>query len=1321
MNDHGNELTERNRGQLPVTMEVLERIPEVFNDPDEIVKSEQRDYAGREAIEFRKQLDGCIVVLTGVANGRHSLEVDTVYVINKKGTNTTADASRNAPSSLTSETSSVQSLAPNVPQSAPDVNPESGTFNPVIEAYERGKRAQEGGSRSIPAAHVGSTGIDDAAIQGRGAILSPGAELVNSVVEDALNKAKNRRADVNEILSVLVRHGDNPAVAAQMAEAYRDLTESGAYAVDGAGKLYETGGENDLSINERQDDSVRLGKRNINAFQFDHPEVHRYYAEAAEMLLSDFGMTTRGERIFRYVPEQSNPIVTGVKRSTSAPIVTMLDELGMTYERAQDVLERIINDQGQENIADAKRVEMLLDDILKHGYESLSGPVEPNRGYIETLRRMGQIAPDELTDTGNRRGGGEIRTDENGYAVVDDFDEDGGDIPPMDRNLSAAERGFADNAYNRWVEDAESFHPEGEKAVRNASLPTVNPQGEKTSKVAQTLMEAEQTTDANAEAIGKRALRGGFTIPDSQKNSARIENARAEYALDPGKARSDWKSEVGKGKVNADLVAMGAVILDELQRDSSVSQKEFLGYVRDYVELCSTAGQALQANRIYKSLTPVDRMSLVQSVTEKMNERLKLSPDRQITVSEDLMAEYIRAETDEARDAALDKIYQNIADQVPAGFSDKWTALRYMNMLGNFKTQIRNLAGNTVMSVAKAVKNEVAAVLEAAVHAVNPKLERTQSVRVGGDWMDAAKADFENVRDVAEGNARYDDTSRSRIMQEINERRRVFKLKPLEVYRKITNWATNAGDEIFIKHHYARALAGYLKANGATPEQLRSGTVKPALYDRAVSFAIKEAQEATFHDNNAFSNWVSQIGRRDTTPKAVRMMAEGVAPFRKTPANVLARAYEYSPAGLVDTFVEAAKAHKGDATASDVINSLARTLTGTGIMALGMALAAKGWLRGTGDKDDDEVDALMNRQDYSIVIPGVGSYTIDWLTPATLPMFMGANLWDIIDEGEFDFADIEGVVSQFIEPVLETSMLSGVNDAIANVRYSENHLLQMAATYALSYASQGVTNSLLGQLERTFEPNRMTTYTSGDNPMPDWLERTLGQASAKFPLLDFQQTEYRDELGKTESNGTLAERFIENILSPGYWTSTHEGEALYDELQDLHDQTGANPWPDAYPPNSFTVSGEKHTMGQADKEQYQQTRGSIYEDLAGQFFRAKKNLFTPEEAVEILTGIKSYAGAEAKNEFFEENGIDAKSPTNFITKAVAGVQEADIPFVTYLDFWAKKGNLTYEVDEKGNRKVKEAVVKLIDSMNLTDEQKDWLFASESYMNPPAWS
>ena len=159
---------------------------------------------------------------------------------------------------------------------------------------------------------------------------------------------------------------------------------------------------------------------------------------------------------------------------------------------------------------------------------------------------------------------------------------------------------------------------------------------------------------------------------------------------------------------------------------------------------------------------------------------------------------------------------------------------------------------------------------------------------------------------------------------------------------------------------------------------------------------------------------------------------------------------------------------------------------------------------------------------------------------------------------------------------------------------AQHHSGGVVDVKSVGYLTQGITNTLAGQIERIFEPNRMTTYVEGKGALNNWAQRKVGQASAKFPLLDFQQTEYRDEMGKTESNGTLAERFIENILSPGYWTSAHEGEALYDELQDLHDQTGANPWPDAYPPNSFTVSGEKHTMGQADKEQYQQTQGSMW-------------------------------------------------------------------------------------------------------------------------------
>ena len=115
---------------------------------------------------------------------------------------------------------------------------------------------------------------------------------------------------------------------------------------------------------------------------------------------------------------------------------------------------------------------------------------------------------------------------------------------------------------------------------------------------------------------------------------------------------------------------------------------------------------------------------------------------------------------------------------------------------------------------------------------------------------------------------------------------------------------------------------------------------------RATNYAIKEAQEATFRDSNALSSWVSGIARGRNTPKAIKAAAEGVLPFRKTPANVFMRAYEYSPLGLIDTAVKAAGVKSGKATGADVVNSLSKALTGTALFGLGMWLKSLGLLRG---------------------------------------------------------------------------------------------------------------------------------------------------------------------------------------------------------------------------------------------------------------------------------------------------------------------------------------------------------------------------------------
>ena len=109
------------------------QLPRVFENPDEVVLIPEKDYAGRTAFEVRKNLDGYVVAVVGVADGRHSIEIDSVRIIKKKGTPTTANSALRA-QDHTSETSSGQYLSPDptVPQTEPGVNtsiPNAGAEN----------------------------------------------------------------------------------------------------------------------------------------------------------------------------------------------------------------------------------------------------------------------------------------------------------------------------------------------------------------------------------------------------------------------------------------------------------------------------------------------------------------------------------------------------------------------------------------------------------------------------------------------------------------------------------------------------------------------------------------------------------------------------------------------------------------------------------------------------------------------------------------------------------------------------------------------------------------------------------------------------------------------------------------------------------------------------------------------------------------------------------------------------------------------------------------------------------------------------------------
>lgn len=727
----------------------------------------------------------------------------------------------------------------------------------------------------------------------------------------------------------------------------------------------------------------------------------------------------------------------------------------------------------------------------------------------------------------------------------------------------------------------------------------------------------------------------------------------------------------------------------------------------------------------------------------------ELTKNAGLHISDEAAAAYLGAQTEAERDAALTQMQKEVGAQLPSTFADKWTALRYVNMLGNFKTQGRNIAGNVGMQALTRTKDATATLLEGLAYAASGgRFERTKALFPGKERVHAAKDDFANVREIALGGGRYDinegRNTENDFMRGAMDERIIFKgksgqqnivHKTLEAYRKATNKAMERGDEIFSKESYAHALAGYLKVHNVTAEQFASAEWREnnaGFVDAARAYAITEAQEATFRDNNAVSEWVSKLGRGKQTStfgKVMSAVGEGLLPFRKTPANVAVRAEEYSPLGLINTAVKAVQLHRGaeNVTGADVINQLAKTITGTGVLALGWALAKSGRLRG-GDRDDEEqqyFDELNGHQNYALELPNGTSYTLDWATPAAMPLFMGAELAELSTENGIELGDIFDALSTLTDPMLEMSMLSSVNELLEKLRYGETSVIDLGGSLLVSYLTQGLTNTLLGQMERTTETERMSTFVDKESPLPDWLQREIGKASAKTPIWDYHQHPYIDPWGRTEDSGSVVERGFENFLSPGYSSTVTEG-ALERELQRLAEaRENTAIFPDLAP-KSFKVGKETHRLTQDEYVDYAKQRGQQSEALVRALIGsgAYKTL-TDEQKEDAISKAYEFANAEAK-EAVSDYKVSESS-------WIIGARESELPLVDYLLTYEREGGSKYltgtvgekmdaavavgmsredyialreNIDANGNGAVSQAEAKAyLDASDLSQEQK----------------
>lgn len=880
-----------------------------------------------------------------------------------------------------------------------------------------------------------------------------------------------------------------------------------------------------------------------------------------------------------------------------------------------------------------------------------------------------------------------------------------------------------DAAFSREIPEANyetlkekyGYIPAGERAYREVQVPKKTADDKYVSRTIRTVLEAKATPDAMVPTLERMVAKGEFSYGRYTDKQA-ISDAESRIKTEGWqKTLNKWKSSTKEG-ISKENTAIGWALYNNAANSGDVETA--IDVLDTIVKRQRNAAQALQATRLLKQQDPGTQLYAAQRSVENLTEDLKKqygekAPD--LKIDRDLAEEFLNAKDDDARTEAMKEIYRDIGRQMPSRFIDKWNAWRYLSMLGNPRTHVRNIVGNVGFVPAVTVKNVIGAGIESAANAVSGgKVGRTKAILTTKDagLIKASWSDYANIREQALGSGKYNDNVN--VRQEIEEGRTIFKPKLLEAMRKFNSTALDAEDAWFSKPHYAAALAQFCKANGITAEQVAGGKGIGA----AREYAIREAQKATYRDTNAFSQMISDLGRYRGDNKMKRLgstLTEGILPFRKTPANILVRGVEYSPIGFLKSIsYDLVQVQKGNMQATEMIDRAAAGLTGTGLMMLGLYMAKEGILRGNGGDDEKKkkFDELQGHQEYALEMPNGTSITLDWLAPEALPFFVGANLYEQMqaNNGYLTMSDMLQAASNVTDPLLSMSCLQSLNDVFDAVGYASsgdtNALTSAVASAATSYLTQGIP-TILGQAERTGESERMTTYTDKNKFLTPDMQYALGKASARIPGVDYGQIPFIDAWGRTENSGSAVARAFNNFANPAY-TSKVSGSKMEDELSRLYEATGETKVLPQRAPKSFTVNKENKQLTGEEYVKYATKRGQ-----------------TSYKIVSELTGLASYKSmsdgdkADAVAKAYEyANIVGEMSVSNYQTdgwaaKAIDTVKKTGVSEAQYIALYLAKGGIKSLKDKNGdtisNSEGLQIMELVYQQKGLSDKQRAALF------------
>lgn len=628
------------------------------------------------------------------------------------------------------------------------------------------------------------------------------------------------------------------------------------------------------------------------------------------------------------------------------------------------------------------------------------------------------------------------------------------------------------------------------------------------------------------------------------------------------------------------------------------------------------------------------------------------------------------------RDIAASQVRGIAYDYAKPSTLEQIKTYRYLSMLSKPATPGRNLVGNMVYDPVEAVSNNIGVGLDMLLS----KYTGTRSVAADKSYFSKTKRKgmgeatlksyIETGLDASVSNAqgKYE-TGGSRSFKMTGN----FLERFLSTWEKYSNYAMVTTDQMQKGGIQAEAQRGIdaLEAKGKV--------AKGALDGRAEEIA----RERTFQNEGKLAQ-ATGVVRRALNVFSIKDKRGGsfgvgdlILPFTNVPGNIASAAIQYSPAGFINAGAEVVKvlnkAKAGTLTASEqakAVTDFGRAFNGTMGIAFFAVLAGAGIMNVAGDDDKDK-EALEKSEgvsgtqlNLSALNRWIAGESTEWrdgddlvsigfLDPINAQMTYGALLADCYKDEGLTFANVAGGnLESAFQSVMDLPAMSQFQEIENSLKYSKadttgGKLADATFRYGASQATSFVPNVVSG-VAQGVDGTVRDTY-NGDTV---W-ENSLSAMKSKIPGLRETLPAALDNWGQEKKyTGTAAENFLNATLNPGSVTK-YRTSAVNQELYRLGENIDIK-YPEKKAPNSGNRDGEKVSLDQDERRQYQMAYGqTAYDNIQKVISSAVYKQSSDAEKAAAIQNLLEVATAAGK----KKAKLDGSDTPSWTTKSDGSVAD----------------------------------------------------------------